>query len=264
MKKKPKVSGTREWSVKSINCCTGCEHDCRYCYARHRMVDRFGVLKRDEWKEMRVRPKDVKKKRQLELGRVMFPTTHDITPTILEACIGVLDNLLKVGNEVLIVSKPHMECIKAICERFAGHRKKILFRFTIGAYNNDILKYWEPNAPSYEERFECLKYAFYAGFGTSVSAEPLLDPKNVYELVSRLELYINDAIWVGHMNKTSTRVKVENPDDQAKLDAILEWQTKEKTLEIYNLLKGNSKIKWKESIKEIVGLELAQEPGLDK
>ena len=33
MSKKP-ISGTKEWSVSSVNCITGCEHNCRYCYAR--------------------------------------------------------------------------------------------------------------------------------------------------------------------------------------------------------------------------------------
>ena len=27
-------NGTQEWSVKTVNCCTGCSHDCRYCYAK--------------------------------------------------------------------------------------------------------------------------------------------------------------------------------------------------------------------------------------
>jgi DNA repair photolyase len=228
------------------------------------MVDRFGVIKRDAWTTMKVRPKDVNKQRQLEAGTVMFPTTHDITPSILKDCMVVLEKLLDAGNNVLIVSKPHMECIKAICERFAGNRKQILFRFTIGAYDNNILKYWEPNAPAYEERLECLKYAYYAGFGTSVSAEPLLDAENVVEFVKRLDFYITDSIWVGHMNKTSIRVQVETSEDQLMLDNILKWQTKEKTIEIYNQLKSNPKIKWKESIKQIVGIDLLTEPGLDK
>ena len=29
-----KTHGTQEWSVKTVNCCTGCSHDCRYCYAK--------------------------------------------------------------------------------------------------------------------------------------------------------------------------------------------------------------------------------------
>jgi DNA repair photolyase len=29
--KGPNSSGTREWAVKSVNCCSGCSHDCRYC-----------------------------------------------------------------------------------------------------------------------------------------------------------------------------------------------------------------------------------------
>jgi DNA repair photolyase len=26
--------GTKEWADKTVNCCTGCSHDCLYCYAK--------------------------------------------------------------------------------------------------------------------------------------------------------------------------------------------------------------------------------------
>jgi len=36
---------------------------------------------------------------------VMFPSSHDITPTNLAGCLTVLKKLLEVGNEVLIVNR---------------------------------------------------------------------------------------------------------------------------------------------------------------
>ena len=35
-------------------------------------------------------------------------------------------------------------------------------RFSIGACDDQILSFWEPNAPNFEERKQCLKYAYKA------------------------------------------------------------------------------------------------------
>ena len=94
MKKKKKNSshGTQEWSVKTINCCTGCSHDCRYCYAKE-MAIRFGQVTKDQWPLERIRPADVDKLQKKYDGQVMFPSSHDITPKNIPACLIVLENL---------------------------------------------------------------------------------------------------------------------------------------------------------------------------
>jgi hypothetical protein len=51
-------------------------------------------------------------------------------------------------------------------------------------------------APSYAERKEALIYAFFSGFETSVSIEPMPDSENIVLLVEDLELYVTDAIWI--------------------------------------------------------------------
>ena len=116
---------------------------------------------------------------------VMFPTTHDITPKTLGPCVTALHHLLGGGNRVLVTSKPHLECVKAICNTFADFRHMILFRFTIGAFDDDLLQYWEPGALPFGERLASLKYAFKHGFQTSVSIEPMLDSANVVRLFSK-------------------------------------------------------------------------------
>jgi DNA repair photolyase len=151
--------GTQEWSVKTVNCCTGCSHDCLYCYAKG-MAIRFKQVTAGQWLLEQVRPKDVSKQHKKYDGQVMFPSSHDITPGNIDACIEVLRNLIDVGNQVLVVSKPHLDCIEKICCEFEEYRDQILFRFSIGACDNNVLSYWEPNAPSYEERFAALRFAY--------------------------------------------------------------------------------------------------------
>ena len=257
-KKSEKIHGTKEWADKNYNCYKGCEHDCLYCYAR-RIAKRGGRIKSDsEWAKQKIR-KDKVAHRMGKIAEraVMFPTTHDITPKTLAACTTVLQHLLDGGNNVLVVSKPHLDCIKTICKKFADRRDMILFRFTIGAYDDALLKYWEPHAPAFKERLASLKHAFKKGFKTSVSIEPMLDSANVVKLFQKLEPWVTDAIWIGKMNGVPSKA------NEKMAAAIRAGQTDEKIAEIYAQLKQHPKVKWKDSIKKVVGLKAAEKAGLD-
>jgi len=259
---KTKNHGTKEWSVKTVNCCTGCSHDCRYCYAKG-MAIRFKQVTANQWPHERIRPKDVSKIHKNYDGQVMFPSSHDITPNNLNACLAVMKNLLVAGNRVLVVSKPHLDCIKAICEMFDPFKKQILFRFSIGACDDQILSYWEPNAPGYDERKECLTYAHQAGFQTSVSVEPMLDSANIDTLIGELLPYITHSIWIGTMNhlgrfgKGSDMVlkQATNRIRQGQMDIIIK--------QIYERYKTNPLIRWKKEIKKVVGIPVSKINGLD-
>jgi DNA repair photolyase len=248
------VSGTREWWDESANCCRGCSNDCRYCYARWDATKRWGQIAAGEWSKVEIRQKDVLK-RYKKYGTVMFPTTHDILPENLYACIIVIENLLRAGNHVLIVSKPWYECIDSICRYFKKYKKRILFRFTIGSTDDDILRFWEPNAPTYQERKKCLKSAFKRHFQTSVSCEPMLDSKNIDRLIKDLLPFITHSFWIGKMNKPKSRVGNDN-ETKAAVKTIKDGQTDDMITSIYERHKDNPKIRWKESIKEVVGIEL--------
>jgi DNA repair photolyase len=259
---KTKNSGTREWAAKTVNCCTGCSHDCVYCYAKG-MALRFGQVTDGDWGSERIRQHDVVRKHRRYPSRVMFPSSHDITPNNLSACLQVLNNLLAAGNEVLIVCKPHLESIRAICQQFDGYKDKILFRFTIGAQDDRLLSLFEPNAPGYQERKASLQYAYEHGFQTSVSAEPMLDPANIDDLIADLLPFITDAIWIGKTNYLGRLYNKIGPEVQAALKIIEDGQTDEKIRSIYARHRHNPKIKWKKGIKKIVGIPLAPKPGMD-
>ena len=254
-------TGYKEWTKYSVNCCSGCANNCRYCYAKG-MAVRFKQLTEDEWSLERVRQKDVDKKQKLYDSRVMFPSSHDITPSNFDACMIVIDKLLSAGNKLLIVSKPHLACISAICHSFKAYKDKIIFRFTIGACNNEILAFWEPNAPRYEERKASLAYAFEAGFETSVSVEPMLSVDGVIDLVKDLEPFTTNSIWIGKMNHLHG-IDVNNEEDREAIQAIKDGQSDRNIWKIYNEMEDNPLVKWKDSIKKVVGIESPSEPGLD-
>lgn len=258
------ISGTKEWAAHNFNVARGCSHGCRYCYAKANAI-RFGQLKNpDDWTTERINAKNRYKSWRKREGRIMFPTTHDITPNLLNACMDALNNMVRAGNEVLIVSKPHFFCIESLTNFLEGFKDQIMFRFTIGGLSDYLRGYWEPGAPQYWHRISCLEHAFKQGYQTSVSAEPLIEASRVDELIEACCPFITDAIWIGKMNRIRQRVKIETKDDERRVAAIEAGQTDENIRAIYERHKGNPKVKWKESIKKIVGLPLSEIAGEDK
>jgi DNA repair photolyase len=262
MKAMPSNSAMKYLARNIVNCCTGCSHDCRYCYAKE-MAIRFKQVTAVQWPLERIRPKDVFKLHKKYDGQVMFPSSHDITPNNLDACLTVMKNLLDAGNGVLVVSKPHLECIKAICEMFEPFKDKILFRFTIGACDDRVLSFWEPNAPCYDERKKCLIYAYRAGFRISVSIEPMLDSANIDALIGELLPYVTHSIWIGTMNHLGRFGKGSDMVLRPAIGKIRRGQTASKIKSIYRRYKDNPMIRWKKGIKKVVGIPLAKQNGLD-
>lgn len=258
-----KVGGTKEWAIANVNCITGCSNGCLYCYGKA-MARRFGRISSDaEWAKPKLRPEEVKRKRHRKSGTIMFPTTHDITPEFLEPCMAVLRNLLEAGNKVLVVSKPRLVCVTRICHDLAKHKDQILFRFTIGAFDNTILAFWEPGAPTFEERFACLKLAYRKGFATSVSAEPMLDVPNGVALFRKLSPFVTDSIWLGKLNRARACIGERSLEVEAAIQRIEANQTDEKIRAIYQSLKDEPLVRWKESVKSVIGLEMADKAGMD-
>ena len=256
------VSGTKEWASHNVNCYNGCRHDCLYCYARW-MAVRFGRMRPEQWAHENPRNLEITKKRRLFEGAIMFPTTHDINPNNLSDCLIVLGKLLEVGNKVLIVSKPHLECIETICRVMAAYKQQIIFRFTIGLLDDDLRQFWEPGTPGFTERVASLRHAFQAGYETSVSAEPLLEPWNVQTLVGSLRPFVTHSIWIGKANQLRQRTAWKLPGDHPEIVKLLSWQTDERVLEIYEMFKNDPLIRWKDSYKKVIGLDRPETPGLD-
>ena len=86
------------------------------------------------------------------------------------------------------------------------------------------------------------------------------------ELVKSLLPYITDSIWIGKANFLLRRLKMNGTDDPEtirKAQELISMQSDEKIKILYKKLKDNKMIKWKESIKKIVDLEIPSIKGLD-
>jgi DNA repair photolyase len=241
-------TGTKEWADHNVNCIKGCYNNCRYCYALL-MAKRFGRATNNTWKKMIIREDVVSTKFRKFSGRVMFPSSHDIfdLPDYEEACFTVLENLLKSGNEVLVTTKPRLAIIKKINKEFADYKEQIQFRFTITSSDDQLLKFWEPNAPLFRERSQSLQYAFKKGYKTSVSIEPFLDYDSK-PLIDTISPYVTESIWLGVMNYIP-RNNVRKAET-SYYDSIRKNYSEVHLREIYEIFNEYPKIRWKDSIKK--------------
>lgn len=248
--------GVGEWADYSYNIGTGCINNCRYCYARDIAVDisKKGnkPMTRSDWptEQVKIWKADIKQKAN---GVIMLPSMHDITESYLPTYTDTLRNLLQAGNEILIVTKPRLACIKTICDEFKAYRDKILIRMTITSMDDNLSRYWEPGAPLPRERIEALIYAYDSGYQTSISDEPMIDSVEGAAAMYRiLEPYITKDIWFGKMNNIKARVEANGKQDKQAIATILSNQSNKNIYQLYDQLKDQPKVRWKESIRNIV------------
>ncbi|MEI7879698.1 MAG: radical SAM protein [bacterium] len=257
-------TGTQEWAASNVNIQDGCEHDCLYCYAKT-MAIRFKRTTALSWGKPQLRQHDLDRSFTKRKGRIMFPTAHDITDQNINECLMVLKRMLVAGNDLLIVSKPRLSCITRLCESLDRYQDQIVLRFSIGSTDNKVLKYWEPGAPSFTERLKCLQYAYAKEFETSVSGEPMLDG-DPDALIAAVQPYVTDSIWLGKINRLRQILPFNCPRDPEAVrrgEALMALQSDEAILALYRRHSRNPKIKWKDSIKAVVGLNRPAAAGLD-
>jgi len=249
---KRKGTGTMEWADTTENICLGCANNCLYCYAAHN-ADRFGTKPRSEWANEEFTKRANIKSYPAKDGVIMFPSSHDITPFNVDKFIEVAQLMLAKGNKLLIVSKPRIECIEKIALHLYNWRNQILFRFTIGSINAELCAFWEPGASTPKERIECLQVTNALNYSTSVSIEPMLSGvHSAIEVVKAVDPHVTDTIWIGKMNKADLRITITNSEIAEAISLVHSFQRDELILWMYEQLKDNPKIRWKDSINVVL------------
>ena len=250
-------TGTNEWSESRVNIQLGCEHGCRYCYAKYDAVKRHHWCTAEEWPDPVIVRWRVHRSFMKRLGVVMYPSTHYITERNLSESVRVLRSLLESRNQVLVVSKPSYDCIAALCHELKIWNKQMMFRFTMGSMDPDVLAFWEPGAPCFDERLLCLQFAYENGFRTSVSCEPFLDADlfAVVNLYEKVLPFVTDKIWVGiikHFNQRVDLTGTSLADRQRFVFPLKEAQTAVGIWALYNQLRHQRLIEWKDSISSVI------------
>lgn len=244
-------TGTREWAPNSRNRCRGCKNNCRYCYGKLKAI-RYKQATEEDWHEMRLLK--VRQSTKKAEGGIMFPTTHDLHIEHVDWWGPFLREMLENGNDVLIVTKPQYAAIEWICKNLKEFSDQIEFRFTIGTYDDKVAAYWEPGAPSPSDRLMAIAHACTLGFKTSVSMEPLLieQPK---QMIDNLFMgWITGEIWIGAMNHYHLHPEIPEEARQIKI------QSRENIQRVYDSLKDNPQIRWKDSVQRLLGITATGEP----
>lgn len=266
-KTKPKdtpAHGTGEWAVHTANIQSGCRNGCAYCYAQC-IALRFKRRTAANWTKPAIDWTKVNQRFGKKSGRIMFPTTHDIDKSNIEACEAALRNMLAVGNEVLVVSKPRLGCVQRLCDELTAYKDQITFRFTIGSVDDLVLLAWEPHAPLFAERIASLRHALEAGYRTSVSCEPMLDAA-VDSVVKATRPFVTDSIWLGRANQLRQIVAINRPGDSVTrqmADSLISVLSDDFIRGLYARYRNDPLVKFKDSIKKVVGLARPTEKGLD-
>ena len=66
------------------------------------------------------------------------------------------------------------------------------------------------------------------------------------------------------MNKIKQRVNVDSAAMRLAVEDLRNGQEDFNILRIYRELSGISQVRWKDSVKQVVGLMLADKPGIDR
>jgi hypothetical protein len=91
----------------------------------------------------------------------------------------------------------------------------------------------------------------------------MLDPPNVVRLFHRLKPYVTHSIWLGKMNQIRKRVRPQTQEEIQACDWIEEQQSDDRIREIYAQLRDEPLVRWKDSVKEVMGLQPVETAGLD-
>jgi hypothetical protein len=87
-----------------------------------------------------------------------------------------------------------------------------------------------------------------------------LDAADAVGLFRDLAPFVTDSIWIGMMNQIRRRAAGA---DEAEIRRIEQGQTVEAVRAIYAALKHERLVRWKDSYKQALWLEMATEAGLD-
>jgi DNA repair photolyase len=248
-------SGVWEWADAKANCQVGCVNNCKYCYAKS-MAVQYKRCNPEEWTLERFTPQayDTIKEARRKNMIMMFPTAHDLSVVNLMKHKDMIAYILRRNWNLLLVTKARLEVIQNISRNFAEHRDRIMFRITIGSANDNVLKFWEPGAPCFTERLRCLEYLKNSFFKTSLSIEPMLD-NNPYRVIELCSSYVTENIWLGLPRKLKQRIALNDENNIQTSEAagcLLAMQPDYWVIELYHKLKDNPKIRFKDSIIEVL------------
>lgn len=199
-----------EYSPWALNIYTGCDHECTYCYNRHRFpiddprIREIDLLKLEE--EL--------KKPQID-GQVLFSFVGDpYCHAEMRAGMtrDVLRLFLKHEVPVAILTKGGMRAARDV-ELLAEMNAKGLVKIgaTLSWLDDEKAREFEKNSAAPSERLAMLEFFHSRGFVTWVSVEPVIDPDEAINAITAALPYV-DQFRIGKLN--------HDPEREAQIDWV--------------------------------------------
>ena len=79
---------------------------------------------------------------------------------------------------------------------------------------------------------------------------------NIADVVEQVLPYVTETVWIGKPNMLKGRLSMNGHDDEetmARAESLLQSLSDQFIWDLYARYKDNSKIRWKDSIKKVVG-----------
>ena len=95
--------------------------------------------------------------------------------------------------------------------------------------------------------------------------QPMLDA-DIDSVIRPARPYITDSIWLGRANQLRQIVAIDRPGDataRALADALIATITAAFVKTLYARYRHDTVIKWKDSLKKVLGIERPTTKGLD-
>jgi len=192
----------REYSALACNLYLGCTHGCRYCYAPACMRTtnkKWHAETRPRAKVLELLEKDARNIRG-DQRRILFCFLSDpYQPLEREKRLTreALGIIYANGLKSQILTKGCAELIQSDMDLMK--RADTHLGITLSFIDDAKRKEWEPNASSVNDRLEILKRAHKAGIYTWVSLEPVIDPEQAINVISKAHKYVR--FWkIGKLN----------------------------------------------------------------
>ncbi|MGB9759829.1 MAG: SPL family radical SAM protein [Thermoproteota archaeon] len=187
-----------------INPYAGCQHACKYCYAR--FVSRFYGRKMSEWGKFvyaKVNlPKLLSTEKKLKKpGEIILSSTTDAYQPLEEKYQITRKVLQELLNEekfnVVIQTKSNLVLRDIDIIKSFGGRIKVGFTVTM---DDEMAKIFEPGAPSTSKRIEALKKLKENGVATYAFLGPLIPGVSDFEWLVEQVHEFSDYIYVDKLN----------------------------------------------------------------
>lgn len=211
-----------EYGELALNLYEGCTHGCHYCYVpavRRKRPEAFhaGVIPRAFiWSTLQ---KEIKE----QAGKLIFLcfTCDPYSRSDTAQTRNVIDMIHQGGAFVNILTKGGQRSVRDFDLLRDGDRYGATLTFT----NRTQSREWEPKAADPEERMDVLRNAHQRGIFTWASLEPVIDPAQSLEIISRCHEFV-DLFKVGKWNHDSRANAIDWKKFGAEAISLLEKHDK--------------------------------------